>query len=101
MLYRRASHSIWDGWRPPAVTRGWMLQAEESAGVEPFEGGVWHPYRRRWGTDRKHLPDEDVAAAGGWASAEAMNRSYAQAETATTNAVVNFDPRKESRRATG
>jgi integrase len=44
----------------------WLTEAEELAGLPPLRGGSWHPYRRKWATERKHLPLVDVAAAGGW-----------------------------------
>ena len=43
----------------------WLLRAEKLAGVAKQEGSLWHAYRRKWATERKHLPDVDVAAAGG------------------------------------
>jgi hypothetical protein len=43
----------------------WLRRAEELAGLEPQKGSLWHAYRRKWATERKHLPDVDVAAAGG------------------------------------
>ena len=44
----------------------WLRKAEKIAGLEPPMGSLWHAYRRKWGSERKHLPDVDVAAAGGW-----------------------------------
>jgi hypothetical protein len=46
------------------------------AGLEPLERGLWHPFRRKWATERKHLPDVDVAAAGGWNSPATLNAIY-------------------------
>ena len=43
-----------------------LRRAEEKAGLMKLERGVWHPYRRLWAVERKHLPDLDVARAGGW-----------------------------------
>src|SRR6478672_5829345 len=37
-----------------------------AAELPKLKGGVWHPYRRKWATVRKHLSLADVAAAGGW-----------------------------------
>lgn len=53
------------------------------AGLETRKGSLWHAYRRKWATERKHLPDVDVAAAGGWQSLEALKQSYRQADDAT------------------
>ena len=44
----------------------WLLKAEKLSELPKLKGGVWHPYRRLWAVERKHLPDADVAAAGGW-----------------------------------
>lgn len=61
----------------------WLREAEELAGLEPQDGGLWHPFRRRWVTKRKHLPDVDVARAGGWKSLEAVRRCYQGADRET------------------
>ena len=61
-----------------AITRHladkWLRKAERLAGLEPQRGSLWHAYRRKWATERKHLPDVDVAAAGGWANAVTLKR---------------------------
>jgi hypothetical protein len=44
----------------------WLLAAEEAVKLSKLDGGLWHPYRRKWASERKHLPLRDVAAAGGW-----------------------------------
>lgn len=41
-----------------------------------------------WATARKHLPDVDVAAAGGWKSTETPRRCYQQPDADTMLAVV-------------
>jgi hypothetical protein len=56
----------------------WLLKAEELAKLPKLAGGLWHPYRRLWATQRKHLPDADVAMAGGWKGTKAMKLSYQQ-----------------------
>jgi len=48
--------------------------------VEPQKGSLWHAYRRKWATERKHLPDVDVAAAGGWKTVLTMKTAYQQAD---------------------
>ncbi len=52
------------------------------------EGTLWHAYRRKWATERKHLPDVDVAAAGGWPETGSPKRCYQQADEATMLEVV-------------
>jgi hypothetical protein len=66
----------------------WLREAEELAGLPTQKGSLWHAYRRKWATERKHLPDVDVAAAGGWASLEALKKSYQHADEATMLKVV-------------
>lgn len=66
----------------------WLRRAEHLAGLESQKGSLWHAYRRGWATSRKHLPDVDVAAAGGWKSLQALKASYQQADPATMLRVV-------------
>ena len=58
------------------------------AGLETQQGSLWHAYRRKWVTERKHLPDVDVAAAGGWKDTESLKTAYQQADEATMLEVV-------------
>jgi hypothetical protein len=66
----------------------WLRKAHDLAKVELPKGGLWHPFRRKWATERKHMPDADVMAAGGWQSNEALKRSYQHADPVTMLAVV-------------
>jgi integrase len=66
----------------------WLKKCQILAGLEPLNNGVWHPFRRMWATERKHLPDVDVAEAGGWKSVEVMKQSYQHADAATKLQVV-------------
>jgi len=66
----------------------WLREAETVAGLEPQHGSLWHAYRRKWATERKHLPDTDVAAAGAWADTQALKRSYQHADADTMLKVV-------------
>lgn len=70
------------------VASAWLYKAEEMAGLESQKGSLWHAYRRKWVTERKHHPDADVAAAGGWADTQALRRCYQQADEETTLRVV-------------
>ena len=69
----------------------WLRSAEKKAGLEPQEGSLWHAYRRLWITSRKNLPDVDVAAAGGWASLEALRQAYQQPDDETMLLVVTHE----------
>ena len=66
----------------------WLQQAEKLADLEKLNGGLWHTYRRKWATERKHLPDADVAAAGGWANSNTLRLVYQQADQETMLRVV-------------
>jgi hypothetical protein len=66
----------------------WFHEAEILAGIAPEKGRGWHSLRRKWATERKHLPDVDVAAAGGWASVVALKQSYQHADPETMLSVV-------------
>lgn len=70
------------------LARSWLLQAEELAKLEPQKGSLWRAYRRQWAREREHLPDADVAAAGGWKETSSLKRAYQQADQATMLRVV-------------
>lgn len=65
-----------------------MTRESQGPSLEPQKGSLWHAYRRKWAAERKHLPDKDVAQAGGWASLESLKKSYQQADEATMLYVV-------------
>lgn len=67
----------------------WLRKAERAAGLPPLRGGVWHTYRRKWATERKHYPMKDVMAAGGWTDVTTFLTSYQQADAATQLAVMS------------
>jgi integrase len=75
------------------LTAKYLVRAEKLAGVEPQKGSLWHAYRRKWATERKHLPDVDVAAAGGWKTVETMKAAYQHADMDTMVTVVT-EPRR-------
>ncbi len=66
----------------------WLIEGEKLAGLDTQKGSLWHAYRRKWVTERKHLPDVDVAAAGGWKDTQSLKTAYQQADTATMLRVV-------------
>ncbi|NIR01676.1 MAG: hypothetical protein GTN78_16000 [Gemmatimonadales bacterium] len=61
------------------------------------EGSLWHAYRRAWATSRKHLPDADVAAAGGWKATETLRRCYQRPDDETILSVVLGGVRAQKR----
>jgi integrase len=76
----------------------WLSVAERAAKIPKLEGGLWHPYRRKWATERKHLSLKDVAAAGGWKDVETLLTCYQQPDMETLLAVMS-EPRKLRDRA--
>jgi hypothetical protein len=65
-----------------------VREAEKGAGLETQQGTLWHAYRRKWPTEGKHLPDVEVAKAGGWASLESLKTAYQQADRGTMLQIV-------------
>ena len=65
----------------------WLREGERMADGEPQRGSLLHAYRRKWATERKHLPDVDVAAAGG-ANTVSLKTAYQQADKETILRVV-------------
>ena len=70
------------------LASGWLVRAERLAGVPKQGGSLWHAYRRGWVTARKHLPDVDVAAAGGWKDITTLKKCYQQPDAGTILSVV-------------
>jgi hypothetical protein len=67
----------------------WLRRAETLAGLTHAERGGWHCWRRLWASERRHLPAQDVAAAGGWRSLQVMRSAYQQADAAMVYAVLD------------
>jgi site-specific recombinase XerD len=65
-------------------------------------GGAWHSFRRKWASERKHHPQADVLAAGGWSpkSAAILTECYQFADDDAMLAVMS-EPLKRSEKATG
>ncbi|HEX5437497.1 MAG TPA: tyrosine-type recombinase/integrase [Gemmatimonadaceae bacterium] len=77
-----------------------LERAERMAELTPMDGGDFHPYRRAWATARKHLPAQDVAAAGGWRDLRSLERCYQQVDPQTLLTVVS-EPTKVREVANG
>lgn len=67
----------------------WLAHAEKRAGLKKLDGGLWHPYRRKWATERKHLSVTDVAEAGGWKDTVTLLTCYARPDNETLLAVMS------------
>ncbi len=58
------------------------------AGLPKLDGSLWHAYRRKWVTQRKHLPDADVAECGGWRGTETLKECYQMPDPDTMQSVI-------------
>jgi integrase len=74
----------------------WLRKAYELARLVPEPGGMWHPVRRKWVTERKGYPLADIAAAGGWKDERSL-KSYLQEDAETVRKVV-LEPTHQLRR---
>jgi integrase len=66
----------------------WLTRAEKLAKLPKLARGGFHPFRRLWASERRHLPAQDVAAAGGWRSLQVMRDAYQHADGAGVFSVV-------------
>ena len=66
-----------------------LVEAYGRAGLDRLDGGLWHPWRRKWATERKGMPVKDVAAAGGWSDTATLLRSYQQSDEAKLQSRLN------------
>lgn len=73
--------------------RALLERAEDKAEVGHLDGSDFHAYRRKWATERKHLPARDVASAGQWRDLRTLETAYTHADEQTMLTVVS-EPRK-------
>ena len=78
-----------------------LTRAETLAKLPKLERGGFHAYRRLWASERRHLPDVDVAKAGGWRDLATMKRSYQQPDPATGLLATENEPAKPSKTRSG
>jgi integrase len=71
----------------------WLREAEDAAGLPALDGGLWHPYRRKWASERMHLPLKAVSNAGGWKNTTTLLTCYQHPDD-TLLAQVMSEPRK-------
>lgn len=83
---------------PREVFQQGLAAAEGHARLAKLDGGLWHAYRRKWASERKHLPLVDVAAAGGWKGTQTLVTCYQHADRDTMLAVMS-EPRKLTEKA--
>lgn len=83
----------------PEMLDQWLRGVGRRAGLPKLRGGLWHPYRRTWATERKHLPLPDVMAAGGWRDTSTVSNCYQQADETTMLEVMAAPVKLVSRKA--
>jgi integrase len=66
----------------------WMHRAYRYAGIDRQKGGLWHPFRRKWATERKDFPLRDTMAAGGWED-EPTAMKYQQPDEDTLRQLID------------
>jgi len=71
--------------------RYWLGIAERRAGVKRGQHCGWHAYRRKFATQRKHLPVADVMAVMGLSDVNVFHTSYARPDMETLLRVVKLD----------
>ena len=69
------------------------VEVEAHAELPKLVGGLWHPYRRKWATERKHHALVDVAAASGWRDTRTLLTCYQQPDVDAMLAAMS-EPRK-------
>jgi integrase len=73
----------------------WLRKTYRKAGVPKPVGSLWHCFRRKWATDRKHYPVVDVAPAGGWRDINTLLTCYQQPDADTMRSVMELRPLAE------
>ncbi len=83
--------AVGDGWLFPCAEKDdhWprevfgelFSRVERHAGLPHLKGGQFHPFRRKWATERKNMSLVDVMAAGGWRDAQTLHSCYQLATT--------------------
>lgn len=98
---RRSRSFIGDGWvfsspgnpeKPVSreLARAWWLRAEKLAGVPHVERRMFHSLRRKFATEMKHTPINDLCYLGGWRSPQTLLKCYQQPDERTmTTALKN------------
>lgn len=68
----------------------WLKRAFEIGTLPKPAGTLWHGFRRKRATDRRHFPLKDVATAGGWRDVQTMITSISSPDSETMRAVVDL-----------
>jgi len=85
---------------PADMLTQWLAEAEKKAGLKKLSGGLWHPYRRKWASERMHYPLKQLADAGGWKDVATLVTCYQQTSDEQLLAIMS-EPRKRSEQRLG
>ena len=102
---------VGDGWLFPCVNKDahWprevfgelFSRVERHAGLPHMKGGQFHPFRRKWATERKNMALVDVMAAGGWRDAQTLHSCYQLATTDGMLEVMSTPVKLRDRKVSG
>jgi hypothetical protein len=67
----------------------WLKRAYRYAKIERPRGGLWHPFRRKFATERKFYPLRDVADGGGWKDVGTLLTCYQLSDEDTLRTVMD------------
>ena len=67
----------------------WLKRAYGYAKLERPRGGLWHPFRRKFATERKFHPLRDVADGGGWKDVGTLLKCYQLSDEETIRMVMD------------
>lgn len=67
----------------------WLKRAYLYAKIERPRGGLWHPFRRKFATERKFFPLRDVADGGGWKDVGTLLTCYQMSDEDTLRTVMD------------
>ena len=77
----------------------WLTVAEREAKLPKLPGSLWHAYRRKWASERRHHPLPDVAAAGGWRDHTTLLECYQAPDEKAILAVMSEPMKRREQRA--
>lgn len=78
------------------LLRDWWERGEVRAKLTRIAGRGWHSLRRQFATELKHAPLRDVAALGGWKTAQTILTCYQQPDEGTMRQALASRQRLEA-----
>lgn len=98
--WRTESKAIGASWIFPSVVdpskpfsthaiQWWWRELRDAAGIPAGERYGWHSFRRKFATEMKRIPLKDLAALGGWRSAQTILTCYMKPDIATQRTALD------------